>query len=119
MLHSLYVLYQVAFPHCATCFGRCYPSGSVLIMDAKGSFDGLTRLLSVSSSREIPRRAQSTDTQNILENGSSSMVENGVIPENEQKEDNANVDENEQKSEDLKADDGKDGVVDGVIHEVK
>ncbi|KNA20223.1 hypothetical protein SOVF_054430 [Spinacia oleracea] len=110
---------EVAFPHCATCFGRCYPSGSVLIMDAKGSFDGLTRLLSVSSSREIPRRAQSTDTQNILENGSSSMVENGVIPENEQKEDNANVDENEQKSEDLKADDGKDGVVDGVIHEVK
>uniref|UniRef100_A0A803MKA2 Conserved oligomeric Golgi complex subunit 8 n=1 Tax=Chenopodium quinoa TaxID=63459 RepID=A0A803MKA2_CHEQI len=95
---------EVVFPHCATCFGRCYPGGAALITDAKGSFDGLSRLLSVSSSsREIPRRTQSTDIQNISENGSSSIVENGIVPESEQKED-TNVVEDEEKSEDSKVD---------------
>uniref|UniRef100_A0A803MDB3 Conserved oligomeric Golgi complex subunit 8 n=1 Tax=Chenopodium quinoa TaxID=63459 RepID=A0A803MDB3_CHEQI len=87
---------EVVFPHCATCFGRCYPGGAALIMDAKASFDGLSRLLSVSSSsRETPRRTQSTDIQNISENG--------IIPESEQKED-TNVVEDKEKSEDSKVD---------------
>lgn len=70
-------------------------------MDAKGSFDGLTRLLSVSSSREIPRRTQSLDLHSISENGSSSTVENGIIPESEQKDNE--VIEDEHNSEDTKA----------------
>ncbi|KAL9224722.1 hypothetical protein vseg_000731 [Gypsophila vaccaria] len=78
---------EVAFPHCATCFGCCYPGGAGLITGAKGSFDGLTRLLSVSSSRDIPRRTQSVNLPIKTENGSSSTAENGIIPDNDQKED--------------------------------
>ncbi|XP_057537243.1 conserved oligomeric Golgi complex subunit 8 [Amaranthus tricolor] len=92
---------EVAFPYCSTCFGRCYPGGATLIMDAKGSFDGLTRLLSVSSSREIPRRTQSLDLHSISENESSSTLENGIIPESEQKD--SEVIEDEHNSEDTKA----------------
>ncbi|KAH9605351.1 hypothetical protein KSS87_004645 [Heliosperma pusillum] len=77
---------EVAFPYCSTCFGGCCPGGAGVIMSAKGSFDGLTRLLSVSSSREIPRRTQSVSLPIISDNGSSSMAENGVIPDNDQKE---------------------------------
>lgn len=98
---------QVAFPHCATCFGRCYPGGTGIIMDAKSSFDGLTRLLSVSSSREIPRRTQSLDIQSISTNGSSSTIENGAITESEH-EGATDVVEEGVKSEDVKAED-KDG----------
>ncbi|KAK9715783.1 hypothetical protein RND81_06G189100 [Saponaria officinalis] len=91
---------EVAFPHCATCFGCCYSGGASIIMGAKGSFDGLTRLLSVSSSRDIPRRTQSVSLPIKSENGSSSMVENGVIPENDQKDDTkTDVVEDEQKNE--------------------
>ncbi|KAE8698423.1 hypothetical protein F3Y22_tig00110597pilonHSYRG00156 [Hibiscus syriacus] len=32
---------EVVFPHCATCFGRCYPGGASLIMDAKSLHDGV------------------------------------------------------------------------------
>ncbi|XP_010666817.2 conserved oligomeric Golgi complex subunit 8 [Beta vulgaris subsp. vulgaris] len=95
---------EVAFPHCATCFGRCYPGGTGIIMDAKSSFDGLTRLLSVSSSREIPRRTQSLDIQSISTNGSSSTIENGAITESEH-EGATDVVEEGVKSEDVKAED--------------
>ncbi|XWS70227.1 hypothetical protein CRYUN_Cryun03dG0030400 [Craigia yunnanensis] len=45
----------IAFPHCATCFGRCYPGGAALIMDAKNLYDGVGRLLTISSVKESPK----------------------------------------------------------------
>ncbi|GAB2233706.1 hypothetical protein Droror1_Dr00002935 [Drosera rotundifolia] len=70
---------EVVVPHCATCFGRCFSGGSALIMDGKGSFDGLARLLSVSISREIPIPRSNIEATSKLENGTSRIVENGVI----------------------------------------
>ncbi|KAF3446068.1 hypothetical protein FNV43_RR11247 [Rhamnella rubrinervis] len=46
---------EVAYPHCATCFSRCYPGGASLIMDAKNLCDGIGRLLTVSSTKEVPK----------------------------------------------------------------
>ncbi|XP_010519840.1 PREDICTED: conserved oligomeric Golgi complex subunit 8 [Tarenaya hassleriana] len=75
---------EVVFPHCATCFGRCYPGGATLVMGAKNTHDGLNRLLSVSASREPPSRkpnkAVSTEN-NVAENGEAASEENGVATE--------------------------------------
>ncbi|KAJ8442832.1 hypothetical protein Cgig2_016298 [Carnegiea gigantea] len=91
---------EVAFPHCATCFGRCYPGGAALIMEAKSSLDGISRLLSVSSAREIPRRTQSANLQIKSENGSSTTLENGVHDSKEVQEDqHANAGEDGQRHE--------------------
>lgn len=102
---------EVAFPHCATCFGRCYPGGTALIMEAKSSFGGISRLLSVSSAREIPRRTQSANLQIKSENGSSATLENGVHDSKEVQEDqhaNAAEDGQRHEGEDLKTEE-KDG----------
>lgn len=102
---------EVAFPHCATCFGRCYPGGAALIMEAKSSFGGISRLLSVSSAREIPRRTQSANLQIKSENGSSATLENGVHDSKEVQEDqhaNAAEDGQRHEVEDLKTEE-KDG----------
>lgn len=74
---------EVAYPHCATCFGRCYPGGAALIMDAKNLYDGIGRLLATSS-RELQRPANNTEGKKITENGDQPVVENGVTPEVEQ-----------------------------------
>jgi len=74
-------------------------------MEAKGSFDGISRLLSVSSAREIPRRTQSANLQIKSENGSSTTVENGVHDSREVQEDqhtNAVDDGQQHEGEDLK-----------------
>ncbi|XP_068658449.1 conserved oligomeric Golgi complex subunit 8 [Aristolochia californica] len=42
---------EVVFPYCATCFGRCFPGGTMLITESKSIFDGLSRLLTVSPVR--------------------------------------------------------------------
>ncbi|KAI7753571.1 hypothetical protein M8C21_003363 [Ambrosia artemisiifolia] len=68
---------EVAYPHCATCFGRCYPGGSSLITDGNNLFEGLTRLLTTSSSKQLPKRVQNAATKNVSENGNSTAVENG------------------------------------------
>ncbi|KAI7749369.1 hypothetical protein M8C21_000719 [Ambrosia artemisiifolia] len=68
---------EVAYPHCATCFGRCYPGGSSLITDGNNLFEGLTRLLTTSSSKQLPKRVQNAVTKNVSENGNSTAVENG------------------------------------------
>ncbi|CAA0838416.1 conserved oligomeric Golgi complex component-related / COG complex component-related [Striga hermonthica] len=73
---------EVAFPHCATCFGRCYPGSAALISDAKNLFDGLSRLLASSPSRELPKptiNAEANTNTNTSENGNSPTVENGVM----------------------------------------
>lgn len=71
---------EVVFPHCAMCFGRCYPGGASLITDAKNLFDGITRLVVNSPSRELPRSVPSVEGKNISENGNLPSLENGVVP---------------------------------------
>ncbi|KAF2304325.1 hypothetical protein GH714_029968 [Hevea brasiliensis] len=94
---------EVAYPHCATCFGRCYPGGTALIMDAKNLYDGIGRLLATSSSRELPKPVNNPEEKSITENGDLPVVENGVIPEAEQTQGN-DADEKEQKSPTLQTD---------------
>eukprot|EP00262_Sarcandra_glabra_P015375 TRINITY_DN4736_c2_g1_i1.p1 TRINITY_DN4736_c2_g1~~TRINITY_DN4736_c2_g1_i1.p1 ORF type:complete len:601 (+),score=71.68 TRINITY_DN4736_c2_g1_i1:96-1805(+) len=70
---------EIAFPHCATCFGRCYPGGSALITDSKNIYDGLSRLLAASPIRGVPKPVHNTERKHIAENGgASSVVDNGV-----------------------------------------
>lgn len=76
-------MFQVVFPHCATCFGRCYPGGATLITDGKNLFDGLVRLLATSSARELPKPVHNAEGKNISENGNLHVVENGVMPSTE------------------------------------
>lgn len=94
---------EVAYPHCATCFGRCYPGGTVLIMDAKNVYDGIGRLLATSSSRELPKPVSNPEEKSISENGDLPVVENGVAPDVEQTQ-GTNTDEKEQKSPTLQID---------------
>ncbi|KAA8546213.1 hypothetical protein F0562_003048 [Nyssa sinensis] len=68
---------EVAYPHCATCFGRCYPGGASLITDTKNLFDGIGRLLATSSSREVVKTVHNTEERSISENGDLPAVENG------------------------------------------
>lgn len=73
-------LLKVAYPHCATCFGRCYPGGSALILEAKNLFDGIGRLLTLSPSRELtkPTNNGTDGRKSVPENGDMPKVENGV-----------------------------------------
>ncbi|XP_070043026.1 conserved oligomeric Golgi complex subunit 8 isoform X2 [Nicotiana tomentosiformis] len=77
---------EVAFPHCVTCFGRCYPGGAALIADAKTLFDGISRLLVTSSSRELPKPVRNSEAKSISENGDMPNKENGVVLSTEQAE---------------------------------
>ncbi|KAJ0034941.1 hypothetical protein Pint_25779 [Pistacia integerrima] len=70
---------EVAYPHCATCFGRCYPGGAVLIMDAKNLYDGVGRLLTLSPAKELPKPVNGGEGKSIPENGELSAEENGVM----------------------------------------
>ncbi|XP_015572871.1 conserved oligomeric Golgi complex subunit 8 isoform X2 [Ricinus communis] len=92
---------EVAYPHCATCFGRCYSGGTALIMDAKNLYDGISRLLATSPSRELPRPVNNPEEKSITENGNLPVVENEVSTDVEQPQPqgmNAATDEKEQKS---------------------
>ncbi|KAL8152287.1 hypothetical protein V2J09_010047 [Rumex salicifolius] len=80
---------EVVLPHCATCFGRCYPGGNALITDAKSSFIGITKLLSVSSSRNVHKPAAITPPTNSTtpSNGSPPLsVGNGAVLDGEVKD---------------------------------
>ncbi|KAI4337157.1 hypothetical protein L6164_015605 [Bauhinia variegata] len=83
---------EVAYPYCATCFGRCYPGGGAVIMDAKNLYDGVSRLLEASSARELPRPVSNGEAKSSTENGDLSVVENGETPDGKQTE-AINVDE--------------------------
>ncbi|KAK9273654.1 hypothetical protein L1049_018464 [Liquidambar formosana] len=100
---------EVAYPHCATCFGRCYPGGGALVMDAKNLYDGIGRLLATSPSRELPKPANTTEARNISENGDVPTVENGVMPEDEQIR-STDVDAKEQNSPTLQTGEKSDDV---------
>lgn len=88
------VYFQVAFPHSAKCFGRCYVGGATLITDAKGLFDGIGRLLAASTARELPKPVNSPEKKSVSENGNVPPVENGVVANGEQT-DNTVPEENE------------------------
>lgn len=75
---------QVAYPHCATCFGRCYPGGAALVMDAKNMYDGIGRLLRISPSRDPIKPVINVEGKSISENGDLPAVENGIAPGGEQ-----------------------------------
>ncbi|KAK9131247.1 hypothetical protein Sjap_011734 [Stephania japonica] len=73
------------FPHCATCFGRCYPGGAALISDSKSLFDGIRKLLADSSARELPKPVTNSEGSPIDENvTNTSVVDNGVHLDAEQ-----------------------------------
>ncbi|XAR57612.1 hypothetical protein NMG60_11025810 [Bertholletia excelsa] len=88
---------EVAYPHCAMCFGRCYPGGAALLADAKNLFDGIGRLLASASSKELPRPVQKTAGKTVSENGEAPVVENGSIPSIEQTE-NMDADKKEENT---------------------
>ncbi|PPR87797.1 hypothetical protein GOBAR_AA32898 [Gossypium barbadense] len=66
-------LHAVAFPHGATCFGRCYPGGAALVMDVKNLYDGFSRPSIIASLKE-----PSKPISNVEENTTS---ENGDVPQ--------------------------------------
>lgn len=61
----------------------------MLILDAKNLYDGIGRLLTVSSSRELPKTVSNAEEKNVTENGDMPALENGATPD---------VDKEEQKS---------------------
>ncbi|BBG95073.1 S-adenosyl-L-methionine-dependent methyltransferases superfamily protein [Prunus dulcis] len=107
---------EVTYPHCATCFGRCYPGGAALIMDAKNLYDGIGRLLTVTPSRGPSKPVGDGNgdadgdgnEKSVTENGDLPVVENGVTPvvektdntiaDEREKTENTDADEREQKS---------------------
>ncbi|KAK7376177.1 hypothetical protein VNO78_35031 [Psophocarpus tetragonolobus] len=77
---------EVAYPHCATCFGRCYTGGATLIMDAKIVYDGISRLLETSSARELPKPVKNEESKSVAENGELPKLENGETPDAKESE---------------------------------
>jgi hypothetical protein len=53
-------------------------------MDAKNLYDGIGRLLTVSSSRDLSKPVNNAEEKSISENGNSPVVENGVVADVEQ-----------------------------------
>ncbi|KAG5079098.1 hypothetical protein JHK86_003163 [Glycine max] len=77
---------EAAYPHCATCFGRCYLGGATLIMDAKNVYNGISRLLETSSARELPKPVNNVESKSVAENGESPKMENGETPDAKESE---------------------------------
>uniref|UniRef100_A0A7N0V5R0 Conserved oligomeric Golgi complex subunit 8 n=1 Tax=Kalanchoe fedtschenkoi TaxID=63787 RepID=A0A7N0V5R0_KALFE len=88
---------EVAYPHCAACFGRCYPGGNALISEAKSLYDGISRLLSTSSYKALPKpvKTSSDVVRSLSENGELSIAENGTAPSGAgiERSQSANLDE--------------------------
>ncbi|XP_062076709.1 conserved oligomeric Golgi complex subunit 8-like [Humulus lupulus] len=100
---------EVVYPHCATCFGRCYPGGAALIMDAKSLYEGVGRLLTVSSSRELPKPVISNgeEGKSTTEIGELPSAENGTASVEKtggDNDDDDDADRKEQKSSSLQTD---------------
>ncbi|GFY95551.1 conserved oligomeric Golgi complex component-related / COG complex component-like protein [Actinidia rufa] len=87
---------EVTYPHCAACFGRCYPGEAALIADANNLFDGIGRLLATSPSKELPKPGKNTDEKIGTENGNVAVVENGIKPDIEHTRSSNMYSENEQ-----------------------
>lgn len=89
---------DVAFPHCATCFGRCYLGGASLITDSKGLFDGIARLVTTSTSKDLPKPVNNSETKNATENGDAPPAENGVMANGEEQTESLGTDEKEENN---------------------
>ncbi|XP_057416531.1 conserved oligomeric Golgi complex subunit 8 [Lotus japonicus] len=72
---------EVAYPHSATSFGRCYPGGATVIMEAKDVYQGISRLLEASSARELPKPVKNVEISSVAENGELPKMENGETPD--------------------------------------
>lgn len=77
---------EVAYPHCATCFGRCYSGGDLLVNDAKNLVDGISRLLANAKPREALPRMISNSEKNVSENGNIDVVKDGELAKVEELE---------------------------------
>lgn len=95
---NLFVAVQVAFPHCATCFGRCYLGGASLITDSKGLYDGIARLVSASTSRNLPKPVNNLENKNATENGDAPPAENGIMANGEEQIESPGTDEKEENN---------------------
>lgn len=89
---------EVAFPHCATCFGRCYVGGASLITDSKGLFDGISRLVTASTSKGFPKPVNNSENKNATENGDAPPAENGVMANGEEQTESLGTDEKEENN---------------------
>lgn len=89
---------EVAFPHCATCFGRCYVGGASLITDSKGLFDGISRLVTASTSKHLPKPVNNSENKNATENGDAPPAENGVMANGEEQTESLGTDEKEENN---------------------
>lgn len=65
---------EVAYPYCATCFGRCYPNGAALIIESRSTFDSVSQLLTVSPGRGLKTPVDSSEPKHTSENGGELVV---------------------------------------------
>uniref|UniRef100_A0A1D1YRN3 Conserved oligomeric Golgi complex subunit 8 n=2 Tax=Anthurium amnicola TaxID=1678845 RepID=A0A1D1YRN3_9ARAE len=66
------VFIEVVCPYCATCFGRCYPGGAILITKRRSMFDGVSQLLAVSHVKGLKRPADNVEEKHTTENSNVS-----------------------------------------------
>ncbi|RWR80055.1 conserved oligomeric Golgi complex subunit 8 [Cinnamomum micranthum f. kanehirae] len=89
--------FEVAYPYCAMCFGRCYPGGAALITDSKNLFDGLSRLLATSPAGRLPVQKTAvahTEGKHLTENGTKPIPDSNnhkdELPHDTEKAGNGN-----------------------------
>ncbi|CAL9129153.1 unnamed protein product [Musa acuminata var. zebrina] len=76
---------EVAYPYCATCFGRCYPNGATLIMEHRGMLDGVSQLLAVIPPTKGSRNSlDSKEEKHPTDGGGATMAENGASVNDEE-----------------------------------
>lgn len=64
----------MVYPYCATCFGRCYPNGAALIIEARSTFDGVSQLITVSPVRGLKNPVEETKQASESGNGPVAVV---------------------------------------------
>lgn len=71
----------------------------MLILDAKNLYDGIGRLLTVSSSRDLPATVSNAEEQVVAENGDMPALENGATPDADKDQKSPPSHSNEKQSE--------------------
>ncbi|XP_010938315.1 conserved oligomeric Golgi complex subunit 8 [Elaeis guineensis] len=85
---------EVAYPYCATCFGRCYPNGATLVIECRSMFDGVSQLLTISPVKAVKNSVENTEVKQTTENGGALVLDNGS-PADGQDSSVANTDQND------------------------
>ncbi|WOK91333.1 hypothetical protein Cni_G00024 [Canna indica] len=70
-------LIEVAYPYCATCFGRCYPNGATLIMEHKSMFDSVSQLFAPPPIKGLKDSVVSNEKKHHIEGANDSAPANG------------------------------------------